>query len=98
MPRKLILVVALISAVGFGFGRITEEMCTLGGSYADDPSTPVAAAEFALPSHSQAAPKAFIPSIIAGAASDTAIRVGSSGTVPEAHKADVSSLQNPRRC
>ncbi len=98
MARKLVLVVALLSTVGFGFGRITEEMCTLGGSCADDPSTPVAAAEFALPSHSQAAPRAAIPSMIAGTTLDPAIRAGGSGTVPETHAAADFSLQNPRRC
>jgi len=98
VARKLVLAVALLSAVGFGFGRITEEMCTLGGSYTDEPSMPITATEFALPSHSQAAPKAAMPSITAGAASDTTIRAGSSGTAPEAPAVADFPLQNPRRC
>src|SRR3954465_15453750 len=51
--RKLILVLALVSAMGFGFGRLNEDLCALGGSFADDPSTPIRVVELALPGHTQ---------------------------------------------
>lgn len=98
MARKLILMVALVSAVGFGFGWITEDLCCLGGSYADDPNTPVVAAEFALPSHLQAVPKAVLPTTGLAPAAEDMVRVGSSSQAPEVYPAAFSSLQNPRRC
>jgi len=51
--RKLILVLALVSAMGLGFGRLNEDLCALGGSFADDPSTPIRVVELALPGHTQ---------------------------------------------
>ena len=98
MARRLVLLMALFSAVGFSFGWITEDLCCLGGSYADDPNTPVVAAEFALPAHSQAPPKAFLPLMVVRS---EAIDLPQPGNLVPATKdflPAVSSLQNPRRC
>ncbi len=96
--RKLVLVVALMSAVGLGFGRLTEEMCSLGGSFADDPTNPVITAEYALPSHAQTAPRATIPIVAVRLFSLTPVPAGVPGLVPEAQSAVLPSLQSPRRC
>ena len=58
--KRLILVLALVSAMSFGFGRLNEDLCALGGSCVDDPSTPIRAVELALPAHSQGTQKAVV--------------------------------------
>ncbi len=98
MTRKLVLMLALFAAVGFSFGWITEDLCCLGGSYADDPNTPVVAAEYALPSHSQAAPKAALPTLTAEPVAVANVRTAASTTAPADHPSGLSSLANPRRC
>ncbi len=89
---------ALVAAVGFGFGWITEDLCCLGGSYADDPNSPIVAAEFALPSHLQAAPKAVLPTVALDPDAVHDTRVGTSKVAPATESSGLSSLQNPRRC
>ena len=98
MTRKMVLMLALFAALGFGFGWISEDLCCLGGPYADDPNTPVVAAEYALPSHVQAAPKAAQLMMAVRAGMDTAVPLvtlrhsaGDQSSIP-------SSFQNPRRC
>ena len=98
MTRKLVLMLALLAAVGFGFGWITEDLCCLGGSYADDPNTPIVASEYALPSHSQAAPKLALPAITVETAAAENVRVAASAIAPTDHPSGLSSLENPRRC
>ena len=88
----------LVSALGFGFGWINEDLCRLGGSFADDPNIPVVAAQFALPAHLQASSKAVTPRIVIDASAEDSVHVGSFNAAPEEHPAGVSSLQNPRRC
>lgn len=58
MRRKLLLVILLVSAIGLGSGYFSDDLCALGGSYIDDPTSPGVTAQFALPNHRQAAPKA----------------------------------------
>jgi len=98
VARKLVLVLALLSAVAFGFGWISEDLCCVGGAFADDPSTPVTAAEYALPSHLQAAQKAALPAITITAPGGDNLRVGPSGLIPQDHPSGMQSQQNPRRC
>ncbi len=89
---------ALVAVVGFGFGWITEDLCCLGGSYADDPNTPIVAAEYALPSHSQAAPKAVLPTFTLDAVAFDNFRVKAIRIILTEHPSGLSSLENPRRC
>jgi hypothetical protein len=96
--RKLVLFLALVAVVGFGFGWITEDMCCLGGSYADDPTTPVVAAEYALPAHSQAAPQAVLPTVTVEAAGLDNLHVRTFSVARDRLPTGLSSLQNPRRC
>lgn len=98
MTRKLVLLLALVAAVGFGFGWIAEDLCCLGGSYADDPNTPVAAAEFAIPSHSQAAQKAVLPTVTIDAASANVVRITDFKSAPQEGPSRLKSLEDPRRC
>ena len=57
MARRFILAMALITALSLGFGWLTEDLCAAGGSYADDPSSPVSMAQYALPTRLQSAHK-----------------------------------------
>lgn len=98
MTRKLVLMLALVAIVGFGFGWITEDLCCLGGSYADDPNTPTVAAEYALPSHSQAAPKVALPTVTVKAVAVENVRGGDSTIARADQPSGLSSLANPRRC
>lgn len=98
MKRKLVLIVALLSAVAFGFGWIQEDLCCVGGSFADDPSTPVVGAEYALPAHLQAAPKAALPAVAVEVAGEREQRAGTAVTASHDPGPGLSSLQAPRRC
>lgn len=98
MVRRLVLMMALLSAVGFSFGWISEDLCCLGGSYADDPNTPIVASEFALPAHSQAAPKAILPVLAVRSDAVGAVQTSRPAIAGENVPAAVSSLENPRRC
>ncbi len=64
MARKLILVVVLITAVSLGFSWLTEDLCTAGGSYADDPTSPISMAQYALPLRLQSAHKAAVAVLV----------------------------------
>lgn len=98
MKRKSVLILALVAAVGLGFGWLTEDLCCLGGSYADDPSTPIVAAQFALPSHSQAASKAVLPAVSVVSHAMVIVPIGTVAVAPKDTSSRFSSLQNPRRC
>ena len=74
MRKKLILVLALVAAVGLGCGRLTEDLCACGGAYADDPSTPVGMTELGLPSHTHAAQKAVAPTVTTNLLAQSAAR------------------------
>ncbi len=96
--RKLVLIVALISAVSFGFGWITEDLCCVGGSFADDPNTPIVAAEYALPAHLQGASKAALTTVSVAAAAANPAQAAVEAVFLEAQPTGLSSLQSPRRC
>ena len=94
--RKLVMVMLLISAVGLGCGCFTDDLCALGGSFADDPNNPGVTAEFALPTHPQAAIKA-----VKSVAQPVAVRPGAAavkrvGTVlPPAESPAATATENP---
>lgn len=98
MTRKLVLILALLSAVAFGFGWIQEDLCCVGGAFADDPSTPVVGAEYALPAHLQAAPKAALPAVTVTAPGKRDLRAATVVLASQDLAQGLSSLQNPRRC
>ena len=60
MTRKVLLIVLLISAVGLGCGCFSDDLCAVGGSFADDPNNTGIVAEFALPMHPQTAMNAVV--------------------------------------
>ena len=98
MRRKAVLLLALVAAVGFGFGWITEDLCCLGGSYADDPNAPIVASECALLAHPQTAQKAALPTVTLGAVVSDHFRVKLIPLVPADQPSGLPSLENPRRC
>ena len=96
--RKLVLVVALVSAVGLGCGRLNEDLCALGGAFADDPTAPVGIVELALPGHSQAAPKAVTPVIAVLLATPQIMPVAVLHAALPSHPLLLSSRPGPIRC
>jgi len=96
--KKLILVVALVSAMGLGGGRLNEDLCALGGAFADDPTTPVGIVELALPSHSQAAHKAVTPVVTVQLASPPIVRLAVPQAVVDSRPAVLPSNPSPIRC
>ena len=98
MRKKLILVLALVAAVGLGCGRFTEDLCACGGAYADDPSTPVGMTELALPSHTHAAQKAVAPTVTTNVVAQAVNRSVVAREVAETISPTPSSRPVPIRC
>lgn len=98
MHRKLLLVILLISAVGLGCGSFSDDLCALGGSFIDDPTSPGVTAQFALPNHRQAAPKAVagIVAVVPAVAAFEAIHP--TQVVLNAQSAPAPSTPVPIRC
>src|SRR4051812_40593934 len=96
--RKLILVVALVSAVSLGCGRLNEDLCALGGSFADDPSTPIGIVELALPSHSQNLHRLALPVMIAQSSVPAIAKVAPFSVVIVEYPAALPSRPTPIRC
>ena len=98
MRKKLILVLALVAAVGLGSGRLAEDFCACGGSFADDPSTPIGMAELALPSHTHAAQKAVAPSVDSGLRPQPEVRSVVARAAQEISTPATPSRPIPIRC
>jgi hypothetical protein len=98
VPRKSILTVMLMAAIAVGAGILTEDLCACGGSFADDPSTPVRMTELALPSHTQAAQKAVAPSVSIWLLPQPATRRLLVREVPETGSPAIAARPVPIRC
>ena len=95
--RKLLLVLVLISSIGLGCGQLTEDLCALGGAFADDPSTAVGVLELALPTHAHAVRQAVAPLTVFPVAADPVEAAISFRSLGEMTPAGPAS-PNPIRC
>jgi hypothetical protein len=97
--RKLVLVLALISVIGLGFGCLSDDPISIGAPYADDPAVPMPSGGMALAVPADSLSIAAVASVPSQAELDVPAHTTNcerAKSAPDA--ASPAGIARPRRC